>query len=669
MVAVLLTSAAGAALCLALGLVLRRSPRLGAADCHEGLTLAVALALLMPLLVLAMPASLRIDLPGRLAPRPALEDSVAHGVVAAAPPVLGPGALEDGVPTLRPVGERALARGVNLSTLALAAWGLGTLVCALRLARSAWLASRLRRRAQPSAAGDDVVVSPDVQVPMVTGVLRPAIVLPPDALAWPAEDLELALLHERAHVARRDVPKQWAASVACALYWFNPLSWIVARTMASDREHAVDAVVLERGGRASSYAALLVRVASRADEATLLEAFHTPAVGRADLSCRVEAVLAAPRGRASRARRAALAATLVLAAVAVACGGSAAPASAPPPAAVATVSAEAASPCKVTPSAALLEKALGGESTLDDAQQLATEQTLDEWMAANPAVLRAHVVAMELPSGFVVALAGRDRASGATTGLDRTYPPGSTIKPLVMAAALEAGALKDGDVIDGGSRELVSPNGKKHVLTDMTPLRSMSLAKLLAVSSNVGASRVAERLGADRVLGALDALGLFRPVDLAGAAPASRPGAAGNPWHDATVAIGHDFSASALRLVAAYGALGSQGEVVNARLRPTTPRTTSRFVSAATAQKVSAMLEGVVAEGGTGKLARVDGLRVAGKTGTANLGDDVVHASFIGLVPAEAPRYVVLVAAETRSGSGPSVAAPRFAALVGRAFR
>ncbi|HSO33779.1 MAG TPA: penicillin-binding transpeptidase domain-containing protein, partial [Labilithrix sp.] len=578
----------------------------------------LALALLMPLLVLAMPASLRIDLPGRLAPRPALEDSVAHGSVAPAQAdALDPAALEDGAPALRAAGERSLSRRVDLTTLALGAWALGTAVCALRLARAGWRAARLRRRAEPSTAGDDVVVSADVQVPMVTGVLRPAIVLPPDALAWPAEDLALALLHERAHVARHDVPKQWAASLACAVYWFNPLAWIVARTMATDREHAVDAVVLERGARASSYAALLVRVASRAEEAALLEAFHTPAVGRADLTCRVEAVLATPRGRASRRRRAALAATLVLAAVAVACGGGPAPASAPPPAAVATVTgATAVSPCKITPSAALLEKAIGGESSLDDAKQRATEQALDEWLAADPDILHAHVVAMELPSGFVVALAGRDRAGGATTGLERAYPPGSTIKPLLIAAALEAGAVKEDDVIDGqgGTRELLSPNGKKHVLTDWTPQASMSLAKLLALSSNVGASKVAERLGAERVLGAMDTLGLFRPVDLEGAAPASRPTNSGDAWHDAVVSIGHDFSVSPLRLVAAYGALASDGEVVNARLRPTTPRTTSRFVSPATARKVTTMLEGVVAEGGTGKRARVEGLRVAGKT-------------------------------------------------------
>ncbi len=297
MFAVLITAAAGAAMCLALGLVLRLSGRLGAADRHESLTLAVALALLMPLLVLAMPA-------------------------------------------------------------------------------------RLRRRAQASPRDQDVVISADVVVPMVTGVLRPSIVLPPDALAWPAEDLALALLHERAHVARQDVAKQRAASIVCALYWFNPLAWIVA----SDREHAVDALVLQGGARASAYAALLVRVAVRADEATLLEAFHTPAVGRADLTRRVEAVLKTPQPRASRLRRVCLASALIGAAFAAAC--SQGPTPTPTPTLTAARSADA--PCtegKDTPSAALLEHALGGATTLDDAKQLATEQSLDAWLAAEPSIL------------------------------------------------------------------------------------------------------------------------------------------------------------------------------------------------------------------------------------------------------------------------------------------
>ncbi len=81
------------------------------------------------------------------------------------------------------------------------------------------------------------------------------------------------------------------------------------------------------------------------------------------------------------------------------------------------------------------------------------------------------------------------------------------------------------------------------------------------------------------------------------------------------------------------------------------------------------MLEGVVSNDGTGKLAQVEHLRVAGKTDTADLEDGITQATFVGFVPADAPRYVVLVAAETKTDSGASTAAPRFASLVNAAFR
>ncbi len=667
MLAILLTSAAGATLCLALGLVLRSSRRLGAADRHENLTLAVAVALLMPLLVLAMPVSMRVGLPSLLAPsRNVVEESIARGTV-------GPAATTASGSQLGPVAEvsaRAAASKrsarVDVTTVLLAAWGLGTLVCALRLARAGWAAARMRRRARSLEGHDNVLVSAEVRVPMAIGVIRPSVVVPADAPAWSAEDLALTLAHERAHLARHDVAKQWAASIVCAIHWFNPLAWIVARAMATDREHAVDAIVLEGGARASSYASLLVRVAVRAEESALLAAFHAPAVGRTDLARRVEAVLAQRTSRASRLQRVVFAAVIVLAAVGVACSQGSPPSAQPPTTAVSTPGTRAG-----TPSAVLLERALGGESSLDAAKQAATEATLDALLTDDATVIRAHAIAMEIPSGLVVALAGRDRATGPTLGLERVYPPGSTVKALVVAAALDAGVLKTSDMIDGhgGSRELTAAGGKKQTLTDATPNGSMSLAKMLAVSSNVGASHVGERLGAPKLLSAFETVGLFTPIDGLAVAPSARPITSDDPWHHAIVAIGHDFSVSPLRVVGAFGALANGGELVSPRLRASTPRTTSHFVSPEAARAVTVMLESVVSDAGTGNRARVANLRVAGKTGTADVEEGVMYASFVGMFPAEAPRYVVLVGAETRTGTGGQTAAPRFASLVTRAFR
>jgi cell division protein FtsI (penicillin-binding protein 3) len=196
----------------------------------------------------------------------------------------------------------------------------------------------------------------------------------------------------------------------------------------------------------------------------------------------------------------------------------------------------------------------------------------------------------------------------------------------------------------------------------------MSLAKILAVSSNVGASTVAERLGGERITAALDSAGFFAESSDGVIAAPSLPSPDRDPWQVALLSMGGGFRVSPLRVVAAYSAFGTGGEVVSPRLYEAAPRTTTRLFSPGTAETVTRMMESVVATEGTGSLARVADLRIAGKTGTADL-DGTVLASFVGVFPAEAPRWVLLVGAETRSGTGGETAAPRFAELVRRAFR
>ena len=144
---------------------------------------------------------------------------------------------------------------------------------------------------------------------------------------------------------------------------------------------------------------------------------------------------------------------------------------------------------------------------------------------------------------------------------------------------------------------------------------------------------------------------------------------------------GEGWAASALQIAAAYAAI-ADGGVYHA---PTLVRrvtdgaghatwehhkTSERVVDAATAHTLIGMLKGVVnGEQATGKAARIEGVRVAGKTGTAELSDndDRYYGTFVGIVPAEAPRYVILVAAESK-GAGGEVGAPAFARLAKRAL-
>jgi beta-lactamase regulating signal transducer with metallopeptidase domain len=97
--------------------------------------------------------------------------------------------------------------------------------------------------------------------PRVAGLFRPVILLPTSAHEWSSADREAALLHELSHIRRADRRTQALAQFVCALYWFNPLTWIAARALARERECACDDEVLKAGVRPSAYASLLLDLA------------------------------------------------------------------------------------------------------------------------------------------------------------------------------------------------------------------------------------------------------------------------------------------------------------------------------------------------------------------------------------------------------------------------
>jgi len=107
-------------------------------------------------------------------------------------------------------------------------------------------------------------ISSGPAVPMTWGTLAPRLLLPAEASEWPLERRRLVLLHELAHVARRDSLCRSLASLACALYWFHPGAWFAARRMRMEQEHAADDRVLTAGGSAQAYARSLLHLAKRA---------------------------------------------------------------------------------------------------------------------------------------------------------------------------------------------------------------------------------------------------------------------------------------------------------------------------------------------------------------------------------------------------------------------
>jgi len=106
-----------------------------------------------------------------------------------------------------------------------------------------------------------VVESKAITMPMVCGIWRPLVVVPPTASEWSDERRRVVVLHELAHIKRRDCLTQAVAQIVCAVYWFNPIAWLAARRLRVERERACDDFVLAAGEKGADYAAHLLDIA------------------------------------------------------------------------------------------------------------------------------------------------------------------------------------------------------------------------------------------------------------------------------------------------------------------------------------------------------------------------------------------------------------------------
>ena len=145
-------------------------------------------------------------------------------------------------------------------------------------------------------------------MPMACGLLQPAVIMPAEADAWPADRLRVVLLHELAHVKRRDCLTHALAQLACAVHWFNPLAWIAARQVRTERERACDDLVLAAGTRAPDYADQLLEIARtmRGGRPALLAGASLAMAHRSQLEGRLMAILdpRVPHARLTRLRAA-----------------------------------------------------------------------------------------------------------------------------------------------------------------------------------------------------------------------------------------------------------------------------------------------------------------------------------------------------------------------------
>ena len=120
-----------------------------------------------------------------------------------------------------------------------------------------------------------LVRSEDAKMPFACGLLHPTIVLPAECDSWTLDRRRAVLLHELAHVRRRDLVGHTIGRFACALYWFHPLVWTAAKRLRSESERACDDLALNCGARASDYAEHLL------DIVTGVRHHATPAVALA----------------------------------------------------------------------------------------------------------------------------------------------------------------------------------------------------------------------------------------------------------------------------------------------------------------------------------------------------------------------------------------------------
>ncbi|HEY4113262.1 MAG TPA: M56 family metallopeptidase, partial [Rhizomicrobium sp.] len=150
-----------------------------------------------------------------------------------------------------------------------ALWAIGFLWAAMRLFFGAIGVNALHMSSSriasddidPDCAGCELRLASENSGPMTWGFVRPVILLPAEAVHWSSERRRAVLLHELAHVRRRDSLAQILSLMACALYWPNPLAWIGARAMRRDAEIAADDRVIDAGVKPSAYARELLQLA------------------------------------------------------------------------------------------------------------------------------------------------------------------------------------------------------------------------------------------------------------------------------------------------------------------------------------------------------------------------------------------------------------------------
>ncbi len=310
------------------------------------------------------------------------------------------------------------------------------------------------------------------------------------------------------------------------------------------------------------------------------------------------------------------------------------------------------------------------------------------------------VVVLDVQTGEVLALANypsydpgnRRNLTGEqlrNRALTDTYEPGSTIKPVTIATALQAGRVTPNTLVATGNGHLTMAG---HTISDTHGYGTLTVAGVVQKSSNVGTVKIQERLSAEEMWAGFSGVGLGQKPDLPFpgiAAGRVRPYKSWRPIEKATMGYGYGLSVSLFQIARAYSVFARDGVLMpvtlvrdgvadaNGSFKPVPKSDGTRVFSSKVAKDVMQMLHMVTLPGGTAQQAQTVGYSVGGKTGTARkqegrgYSSGKYRASFVGVSPIEAPRIVVGVMVDEPRSSiyGGVVAAPVFSQVVQQTLR
>lgn len=319
--------------------------------------------------------------------------------------------------------------------------------------------------------------------------------------------------------------------------------------------------------------------------------------------------------------------------------------------------------------------------TIDEVIQFIAEKELEEAVDQARAI-GGTIIVMEPQTGAILAMAVSPRfnpnnVSNLTPdrwrnrALTDTYEPGSTMKVIVAAGALEEKVMRPGSMIFGENGRMTVANTTIH---DHEKLGWMTFSQMLHKSSNIGAAKTGMLLGEQRLYRYLQLFGFGQKTDID--LPGEVSGLLKSPkeWGRrslASISMGQEIGVTPLQMVSAVAAVANNGvlmkpyvvaEIRDHRgqvVKETLPQVKRRLISPGTATTLTTILEGVVTNG-TGTKAAIPGFRVAGKTGTAQKVDPQTGTyskkqligSFVGFVPADAPRLAMIVVIDEPQGEG-----------------